>query len=64
MLLYAYGGRAPSARDIPDRWVYELALDTGWTPDQIRAMNTRDRNKVILVRDARILGAKQRAQTE
>lgn len=62
MLLYAYGGRAPSARDIPDRWLYEMSLDTGWTPDQIRAMNPRDRNKLSLVKDARILGVRQRNQ--
>lgn len=39
-----------------------MSLDTGWTPDQIRSMNIRDRNKLNLVKDARILGEKQRRQ--
>jgi hypothetical protein len=60
--LYAYGKRAPSAKDFPDRWLYEMALDLQKTPEEIRKMNVRDRNWLRVVRSARILGSKQAAQ--
>lgn len=62
MMHLAYGGKSPSGRDTPDRGLYEMSLDTGWTPDQIRGMNPRDRNKLALVKDARVLARKQRSQ--
>ena len=52
--LYAYGKRAPSAKDFPDRWLYEMSLDLQKTPDEIRVMNIRDRNWLLLVKTARV----------
>jgi hypothetical protein len=64
MLLYAYGAEAPSAKDIPERWIYEMALEFHKLPDEIRSMNIVDRNKLRLVRRAQMLAMKQRALTE
>lgn len=62
MLFYAYGGKAPSGKDIPGRWLYEMCLDYGWLPDQVRALNPVDREKLKLVRNARYLAQRQRKQ--
>lgn len=63
MLWYAYGDRAPSAHATNDLPMYELALDTGYTPDQIRAMGPRDRNNLIMVNRARRMAKIQIANT-
>jgi len=64
MLLYAYGAEAPSAKDIPERWLYEMALELNKLPDEIRSMNIVDRNKLRLVKRAQMLAMKQRALSE
>ena len=59
MLFYAHGGRAPSAKASNDMAFYELCIDTGYTPDEIRRMNIRDRNHLLLVNQGRKYGKRQ-----
>lgn len=59
MIWLSHGGKAPSAKCSNDLALYELCLDLSMAPDDIRKMNTRDRNHLVLVSQARKVAKRQ-----